>query len=33
MLLQEAPQNVSTAINLALSGTGCTPGRLATVAS
>lgn len=33
MLLQEAPQSVSTAINLALSGNGCTQGRLATVAS
>jgi pimeloyl-ACP methyl ester carboxylesterase len=30
MLLQEAPQFVSAAINLALSGTGCTDGRLAT---
>ena len=33
MLLQEASQNVSRAINLALSGTGCPQGRLATVAS
>lgn len=32
MLLQEAPQSVSTAINLALSGTGCEQRRLATAA-
>jgi pimeloyl-ACP methyl ester carboxylesterase len=30
MLLQETPQFVSAAINLALSGTGCAEGRLAT---
>lgn len=33
MLLQEEPRRVSAAINLALSGTGCTQGRLATVTS
>jgi pimeloyl-ACP methyl ester carboxylesterase len=33
MLLQEAPHNVSTAINHALSGTGCAQTRSATVAS